>query len=178
MSQHDQQQSEGRDRFSKPLRPTGSHVQGGLQQRQLEHRMRKESAGATTDNLNRNIEAGLAPGQHSSKGLDDGDRGVEMSAADGPEEPDQGAQHSHRRAGVGKQGDRSVTAGKPLGHDPGAYNGGGQEQRADPFGGKAARQSQQVHCDRYACCSRVAAGTQQVVLLLAASVLTGTVEVP
>ena len=62
-----------------------------------------------------------------------------MRAADRAEHRNQGREHRHRRAGIGQQRDGDMfPLGQALGHDPGANDGRGEQQRAEAFGEQPA----------------------------------------
>jgi len=135
---YNEQETEGRHTFRKPLGRPRSNVRGKLPDWQLEHKMRNPGSGATADDLHDGVRGRISPSQPPAEGFYDGYSGVEVCPAHWTKQRYQGRQYRYGRARVRQKGNCYVSAAEPLGHDSRSDDRRGQQQRPEALPGQAA----------------------------------------
>src|SRR5262249_35959637 len=103
-----------------------------------EHRVRHDSAEPAAGTLDQHVGKHVLPGKRAPRGEDERHSRVEMCARQRSEHGYEHDEDGAGRDGVAQEGDRSVPAGEPLGHDPGADDGRDQQARAQGLGQEAS----------------------------------------
>src|SRR5262249_1483739 len=103
-----------------------------------EHRVRHDSAEPAAGTLDQHVGKHVLPGKRAPRGEDERHSRVEMRARQRPEHGHEHHEDGAGRDGVAQEGDRSIPAGQPLGHDPGADDGCDQQARAEGLGQQAS----------------------------------------
>ena len=98
--------------------------------------MRQHRPADGTGHLNKHEMGGSGEGDLAAQQKSDGHGWIEMRPRHRTEHRDQHIENGASRDGVAKKGNRHITAGQPLGHDPRPDDRGQQDHGAGEFGNK------------------------------------------